>query len=70
MERRASSPIEPEAIQALGNAVGLEIDDERLPSVREVLAELLRLSATLDPIDVEDVALDLGDPRTGWEAHR
>ncbi len=68
MDRRESrGPIELETIRALGAATGLEIDDERLPAVREVLAELIRLSATLDPIDVEGVALDSGDPRLGWE---
>ena len=65
--RESRGPIDLEAIQSLGSAVGLDIDSERLPAVQEVLAELLRLSATLDPIDVEGVALDTGDPRTGWE---
>jgi hypothetical protein len=68
--RESGAPIEPEAIRALGTAVGLEIDGQRLPAVREVLAELMRLSASLDLIDVEGVALDSGDPRTGWEATR
>ena len=65
--RELRGPIEPVAIQALGAATGLQIDDERLPAVREVLAELMRLSATLNPIEVEGVALDSGDPRLGWE---
>jgi hypothetical protein len=60
--------IEPEAIQTLGAAIGLAIDDERLPAAREVLAELLRLSMTLDAIDVDGVAPDTGDPREDWEA--
>jgi hypothetical protein len=70
MNERVSVPIEPETMQALGTAVGLQIDDERLPAVREVLQELLRLSAAIDPIDVEGTALDAGDPRIGWEARR
>jgi hypothetical protein len=70
MDGRASAPIEPETIRALGTAIGLQIDDERLPAVREVLEELLRLSTSLDPIDVEGIALDSGDPRIGWEARR
>lgn len=65
--RESRGPVEPEVIKSLGKAIGLEIDDERLPAVQEVLTELIRLSATLDPIDVEGVALDVGDPRTGWE---
>jgi hypothetical protein len=68
--RESRVSIEPEAIQSLGSAVGLDIDSDRLPAVQEVLAELLRLSATLDPIDVDGVALDTGDPRTGWERCR
>jgi hypothetical protein len=67
MEGPEPGLIAPEAIQALGRAGGLTIDDERLPAVQAALAELLRLSASLDPIDVEGVALDTGDPRGGWE---
>ena len=65
--RQSRGPIELETIRALGAATGLQIDDERLPAVREVLAELLRLAATLDSIDVESAALDTGDPRLGWD---
>lgn len=65
--RESRGPVEPEVVKSLGKAIGLKIDDERLPAVQEVLTELIRLSATLDPIDVEGVALDVGDPRIGWE---
>ena len=69
MERRGDrpTPLSPETVRAMGAAVGLSIDDERLPAVQNVLGELLDLAATLDRLDLDGVEPDVGDPRAGWE---
>jgi hypothetical protein len=59
-----------EALRAMGSAVGLDIDEERLPAVQAVLAELLDLSATLNHFDLDEIEPDGGDPRLGWEECR
>lgn len=54
----------------MGAAVGLSIDDERLPAVQTVLGELLDLAAKLERLDLDAVEPDDGDPRAGWEGLR
>ena len=51
----------------MGMAAGLDIDEDRLPAVQTVLAELLDLSATLNHFDLDGIEPDAGDPRSGWE---
>jgi len=59
-----------ETVRAMASGIGLTIDDERLPAVQTVLAELLGLAATLEHFDLEGIEPDAGDPRTGWEESR
>ena len=51
----------------MGSAAGLDIDEDRLPAVQGVLAELLDLAATLNHFDLDGIEPDPGDPRLGWE---
>ena len=44
------------------------IDDERLPLVQGVLAELMGYGMTLEALDLTGVEPDRGDPLAGWEA--
>jgi Asp-tRNA(Asn)/Glu-tRNA(Gln) amidotransferase C subunit len=59
-----------ETVRAMASGIGLTIDEERVPVVQTVLAELLGLAATLDQFDLEGIEPDAGDPRTGWEESR
>jgi hypothetical protein len=63
-ERRA--PFSAEVVQAMGAAVGLDIDAERAPVVQTFLTELLDLAATLDDLELDGIEPDNGDPRAGW----
>jgi hypothetical protein len=67
------SPHQPpslEAVRTMGSAAGLDIDEERLPAVQAVLAELLDLSASLNHFDLDGIEPDSGDPGLGWEERR
>jgi hypothetical protein len=57
-----------ETLRAMGEAAGLAIDDERLPLVQGVLAELMGYGMTLEALDLTGVESDRGDPLAGWEA--
>jgi len=62
--------LSPRTVRAMGAAVGLSIDDERLPAVQTVLGELIDLAAKLERLDLVGVEPDDGDPRAGWEGLR
>ena len=66
-DRTLLQPPSLEAVRSMGLAAGLDIDEDRLPAVQTVLAELLGLSATLSHFDLEGIEPDAGDPRSGWE---
>jgi hypothetical protein len=59
-------PLPAEAVQAMGAAVGLDIDAERVPVVQTFLTELLDMAATLEDLELEGVEPDSDDPRAGW----
>ena len=65
-EARATT-LSPETLRSMGSAVGLAIDDARLPAVQTVLGELVALAAALERLDLDGVEPDSSDPRAGWE---